>query len=103
MPTSKSYLDYILENLSNVDNISYKKMMGEYIIYMNGRIVAYVCDDRLLVKPTKTALEILNDCSLEAPYPGAKEMILVNELDNKEFLTNLFNSIYDELELPRNR
>ena len=103
MASSKDFLAYIIEQLSNVNNITYKKMMGEYIIYMGGRIAAYICDDRLLIKPTKTALKILSDCSLEAPYPGAKKMILVTEIDNKEFLTNLFNLIYEELELPKGR
>lgn len=77
MATSKEYMDYILDQLSGVEGITHRKMMGEYILYIHGRIAAYVCDDRLLVKPVAAAKRLLPDAPMEAPYPGAKEMLLV--------------------------
>jgi len=103
MATSKEYLDFITEQLSEVDGISYRQMMGEYIIYMNGKIAAYVCDDRLLVKPVPSAVRMLPDASYELPYDGAKEMILVENVENKEFLKELFEAMFDELPEPKKR
>lgn len=103
MATNKDFLDYILEQLSPLGNITYRSMMGEYVLYMDGKIAAYICDDRLLVKPTKTALSLLPNAKLEPPYSGAKNMVLIEEIDNKDFLVDLFNSIFDELEYPKKR
>lgn len=97
MSSSKSYLEFILEQLSDVGGISYRMMMGEYIIYMNGKIAAYICDDRLLVKPVKAATIMIPDAIYEPPYDGAKDMILMENIDDKYFLTELFNAIYPEL------
>ena len=101
MATSKGYLEFILEQLSGLDEITYRSMMGEYIIYFRGKIAAYICDDRLLVKPVKSAISLMPEASYETPYEGAKDMLLVNEVDNKEFLTELFIAIYDELPVPK--
>ena len=101
MATSKGYLEFILEQLSGLDEITYRSMMGEYIIYYRGKIAAYICDDRLLVKPVKSAISLMPEASYETPYEGAKDMLLVNEVDNKEFLTELFIAIYDELPVPK--
>lgn len=97
MASSKEYLDYVLEQLSDLEDITYKKMMGEYIIYYRGRIAGGIYDDRLLIKPVKSALDLMQSPSYELPYEGAKEMLLVNDVDNKEFMKKLFESIYDEL------
>lgn len=78
-------------------------MMGEYIIYFRGKIAAYICDDRLLVKPVKSAISLMPEASYETPYEGAKDMLLVNEVDNKEFLTELFIAMYDELPVPKKK
>ena len=78
-------------------------MMGEYIIYYRGKIVGGIYDDRLLIKPTKSALECIPTVTYELPYDGAKEMLLVDEVDSKKFLTKLFEAMYDELPLPRPR
>ena len=83
MATSKEYMDYILDQLSGVEGITHRKMMGEYILYIHGRIAAYVCDDRLLVKPVAAAKRLLPDAPMEAPYPGAKEMLLVEDTDDR--------------------
>ena len=101
MASSKKYLDYILEQLSDLDDISYRSMMGEYIIYYRGKIVGGIYDDRLLVKQTKFALEHMPAANYDSPYDGAKKMLLVDEVDSKEFLTKLFEAMYDELPLPK--
>ena len=101
MASSKEYLDFIIGQLSELENITYRKMMGEYIIYFRGKIVGGIYDDRLLVKPTKSAIAYMTDSVYEVPYEGAKEMLLVEEVDQKEFLTGLFHAMYDELPLPK--
>ncbi len=93
MATSKEYMDYILDQLSGVEGITHRKMMGEYILYIHGRIAAYVCDDRLLVKPVAAAKRLLPDAPMEAPYPGAKEMLLVEDTDNRVLMERLLQII----------
>lgn len=102
MPSSKEYLDYVLDQLSLVEGITFRAMMGEYIIYCRGKIVGGIYDDRLLVKPVKSALEKLPDAPLEIPYDGAKKMILIEEIDDREFLAELIESIFEELPPPKN-
>lgn len=103
MASSKEYLEFILDRLSGVDAITYRSMMGEYIIYMNGKIAAYICDNRLLVKPVPSAVKMMPDASYEPPYDGAKDMLLVENTDDSEFLKLLFNAIYPELPEPKRR
>ena len=103
MASGKEYLHFILEQLSDLDDISYRPMMGEFIIYYRGKIVGGIYDDRLLVKKTKSALELMPAAICEFPYEGAKEMLLVDEVDRKEFLTKLFEAMYDELPLPKQK
>lgn len=101
MSTSKEYINYIKEQLSELDDIFVRSMMGEYIIYYRGKIAAYVCDSRFLVKAVPSAKALLPNAKLEPPYKGAKEMILVEDIDDRKFLTKLFKAIYDELPLPK--
>ena len=89
MASSKEYLDFILEQLSELNDVSYRAMMGEFIIYYRGKIVGGIYDDRFLVKPTKSAVAMMPNADMELPYDGAKEMLLVDDVDNKEFLTEL--------------
>ena len=103
MASSKEYLHFVLEQLSDLDDISYRSMMGEYILYYHGKIVGGIYDDRLLVKKTKSALECMPAVVCDFPYEGAKEMLLVEEVDNKEFLTKLFEAMYDDLPSPKPR
>ena len=103
MASSKEYLDYVLEQLSDLDDISFRAMMGEYIIYYQGKIVGGIYDDRFLVKPVKAAKTLLPDAPLELPYEGAKEMLLVDEIDNRELLNELFNTMLAELPAPKKR
>ena len=97
MSSSKEYLDFILEQLSELEEVTYRLMQGEYIVYYRGKIVSGIYDDRFLVKPVKSAIAYMPNAKYELPYDGAKEMLLVDDVDNKEYLTGLFNSMYKEL------
>lgn len=101
MASSKAYLEFILGQLSDLEEITYRAMMGEFILYYRGRIAGGIYDDRLLIKPVRSAISYMPEVSYELPYEGAKEMILVDEVDNKKFLTGLFHAMYDELPLPK--
>ena len=101
MASSKEYLDFILEQVSELDNVSYKAMMGEFIIYYNGKIIGGIYDDRFLVKPVRSAIALMPNAKYELPYDGAKEMLLVDDVDNKEFLIGLFDALYDDLPAPK--
>ena len=103
MASSKDYLEYVLDQLSSLDDISYRAMMGEYIIYYQGKIVGGIYDDRFLVKPTKSALDLMPDASRELPYEGAKEMLLVEDIDDRDFLNELLNAIAYELPAPKKK
>lgn len=97
MASSKEYLDFILEQLSDLEEITYRAMMGEYIIYYKGKIVGGIYDDRFLVKNVKSAVDKMPDAQLELPYEGAKKMLLVDNVDNKVFLKDLLESMYEDL------
>jgi len=97
MASTKEYLDFVLEQLSQLDDITYKAMMGEYILYFRGKIFGGVYDDRFLVKNTKSAAEKMPEAELQRPYEGAKEMLLVDDIENKEFLSELVEAMYEEL------
>ena len=103
MASSKEYLDFILEQLSELDDVSYRAMMGEYIIYYRGKVVGGIYDDRFLVKPTKSATAMMPNADMELPYDGAKEMLLVDDVDNKEFLRELMEAMYEELPAPKKK
>ena len=100
MSTTREYIDFILEQLSGLRDISSRQMMGEYIIYYKGKIAAYVCDNRLLVKPVEAALEYIPDGIMEPTYPGAKDMLLVENTEDIEYLEGLFEAIYCQLPQP---
>ncbi len=97
MASSKQYLEFILEQLSELDGVSARAMMGEYILYVNGKIVGGIYDDRLLVKPTRSAKTLMPDAPFELPYEGVKEMLLVDNVDDRAFLTDLFRAMVEEL------
>lgn len=103
MASSKEYLEFILGQLSGLDEITWRAMMGEYIIYYRGKIIGGIYDDRLLVKPTKAAIRYMPAARYEVPYAGAKEMLLVDEVDDREFLAGLFGAIYAELPTPKSK
>ncbi len=101
MASSKAYLQLILEQLSGLEEITYRAMMGEFIIYYRGKIVGGIYDDRFLIKPVKAAIAYMPAASYEVPYEGAKEMLLVDEVDDKDFLTGLLHAMYEELPAPK--
>lgn len=97
MPSDKDYLHFVLEQLSALDSISHRAMMGEYILYCEGKVVGGIYDNRLLVKPTPAALAMLPHAPRELPYEGAKEMLLIEDIENSEFLCRLFPAIAHDL------
>ncbi len=103
MASSREYLEYILEQLSELGDIDCRAMMGEYIIYYKGKIVGGIYDDRFLVKPVKAAVSIMPDAAFEIPYEGAKEMLLVEDVDDRAFLKKLLEAMYDELPASKKR
>lgn len=103
MASTKEYLDFILGQLSNLEEITYRAMMKEYILYYREKIVGGIYDDRLLVKPVETAIRYMPKVRYELPYDGTKEMLLVEEVDNREFLEGLFQVMYGELPNPKKK
>lgn len=97
MPSTQDYCDFVLDQLSLLSDISSRKMMGEYILYYKGKIFGGIYDNRFLVKPTESAKNIMPDAPLEVPYPGGKKMLLVEGIDNKEFLKELVESMLSDL------
>ena len=97
MASSKEYLAFILGQLSELEDVTYRAMMGEFILYYRGKIVGGIYDDRLLVKPVRAAIRYMPTAPYESPYEGAKEMRLVEEVDDKQFLVGLFNAMYEQL------
>lgn len=103
MASSKEYLDFVLEQLSVLDDITYRAMMGEYIIYYRGKIIGGIYDDRFLVKPVRAAKDLMPEAEMELPYEGAKEMLRVDNIDNQGFMKALLEAMYDELPAPKNK
>ena len=100
MASSKEYLDFVLEQCSG---LSARDMMGEYVLYYGGKVVGGVYDNRLLVKPTKSAVALLPNAQSELPYKGAKEMLLVEDIEDRELLKKLFEAMYEELPEPKKK
>lgn len=103
MASTKEYLDYVSEQLGDVRELSYRAMMGEYILYVQGKVFGGIYDNRFLIKPTKSAKEMLPDAPMELPYEGAKEMLLVEELDDRALLTQVVTAMAEELPMPKKR
>ena len=101
MPSDKDYLQFILEQLSDIKDISYRAMMGEYILYYQGKIFGGIYDNRLLVKPVEAAVSLMPQAKRELPYDGGREMLLVEDVEDKAFLYQLITAMADELPLPK--
>ena len=101
MASSKEYRDYILEQLSELEAVTCRAMMGEYILYYRGKIIGGIYDNRFLVKPTKTAAAMMPSAALELPYEGTKAMLLVDNVEDREFLRTLIEAMYEELPAVR--
>ncbi len=103
MASSKGYLEFVLDQLSELDDVTYRAMMGEYVIYYSGKVIGGIYDDRFLVKPTESARNLMPNATEELPYEGAKEMLLVDNIENRDFLRTLIEAVYDELPAPKLR
>ena len=103
MASSRDFLNFILEQLSDLDEIMYKPMMGEFMLYYRGKLVGGIYDDRLLVKPVKAAIGYMPQATYSLPYEGAKEMLLVDNVDDKEYLSGLFEAMFDDLPAPKTK
>ena len=103
MASSKEYLHFILDQLSLLEGVSVRPMMGEYLLYYQGKYFGGVCDDRFLVKITPSAREMMPDASQEPPYEGAKPMLLVDNVDDRDFLKELVQRIVPELPRPKEK
>ena len=103
MASQRDYVEFILEQLSELDEITCKPMMGEYILYYRGKIVGGIYDDRFLVKPVDAATALMPSAPYESPYEGAKEMLLVDRVEDKQFLARLLNSLYEQLPAPKKK
>ena len=103
MASSKEYLEFVLEQLQELDEITYSAMMGEYILYYKQKIIGGIYDDRFLIKPVPAAKEMMPDAKMESPYEGARKMLLVDNIDNKKFLKELLESMFKELPTPKKR
>ena len=101
MATSKEYLSYILEQLSGIEEISHRVMMGEYVLYYNGKVIGGIYDNRFLVKPVKSAVALLPDAPMETPYEGAKDMLMIEDVENHALMAELLDAMYDELPAPK--
>ena len=103
MASDRAFLEFILEQLSGLDGIEYRAMMGEYILYCRGKVIGGIYDDRFLIKPTASARRLMPDAPAELPYEGAKEMLLVENVDDRAFLRELFDAVIGELPAPKKR
>lgn len=103
MASSREYLDFVLGQLSELEDVTFRAMMGEYILYYRGKIVGGIYEDRLLVKPVESAIRYMPSATYELPYKGGKEMLQVDDLDSKEYLTGLFNAMFDDLPMPKKK
>ena len=103
MASSKEYLDFILEQLSSLEGISHRAMMGEYIIYYRDKVIGGIYDDRFLVKPVQSALKMMPDANLELPYEGGSRMLAVDNVEDREFLQSLIEAMYEELPEPKKK
>lgn len=103
MASSREYLEFVLEQLSELCDVSYRPMMGEYILYYKGKVIGGIYDDRFLIKPTKSARRLMPDAPMELPYAGGKEMVLIDNTEDKEFLKKLFDEVANELPTPKKK
>ena len=103
MPSTKDFLQFVLEQLSGLSDIEYRAMMGEYIIYFRGRVIGGIYDNRFLIKPIATARKMIPNAQMEIPYPGGSPMIMIPDIENREFLSELFNAIYPELPIKQKK
>jgi TfoX/Sxy family transcriptional regulator of competence genes len=104
MATSPDTVAFIAEQLAGAGSVATRKMFGEYAVYLDGKVVALVCDDSLFVKPTPGALALVDDPAMGPPYPGAKPHIIADALlDEPDCLVELIRAVAQDLPLPKPR
>ena len=103
MATSKEFLNYVSEQLRDISEISFRAMMGEYLLYYRGKLIGDICDNRVLLKPVSAAKNLLPDAEMQPPYEGAKDMLVLEDLENSEFIYELFEAMYPELPEPKRK
>ena len=103
MATNREFLEYTLELFGDLPEITFRPMMGEYLLYYRGKLFGGLYDGRLLVKPVPSARALLPDAAMEEPYPGAKKMLALTSLEDRDLLTRLVTAMYAELPAPRPR
>ena len=103
MTSTKGYLEFILEQLSGLDGIEYRPMMGEYLLYYRGKLFGGIYDDRLLIKPVPSVRKSMPEARMEVPYEGARELVLAENVDNREFLCQLIEEMWEELPSPKRK
>ena len=103
MASSREYLDFVLEQLTDLDGIACRPMMGEYVLYYQGKVVGGLYDNRLLVKPTASVRALMPDAPDETPYPGARPLLMVQNIDSRDFLSDLFHALDQDLPAPKQK
>lgn len=104
MATSKEYMEFLMEQLSELDGVYYRSMMGEYLIYYKDKVAAYICAERFLVRPVPSAIRLLPEAEYDSMTDGGRKKLLrFDDVDNRELLIDLFVSIYEELPKPKAR
>ena len=103
MASTEDYLNFVLDQLSGLEGIEYRPMMGEYLLYCRGKLFGGIYDNRFLVKPVKAAVNILKNAPRERPYEGAGKMLMVEDIENRELLCDLVNAMYEELPVPKKK
>lgn len=101
MASTKDFVEYVCEQLNCVGEISYKKMFGEYALYLDNKVIALVCDNQLFVKMTKAADELLVNPEIAAPYKGAKPYLLISDFENQILMKDLILKTWEELPFPK--
>lgn len=103
MASDKEYVNFVLDQLSKLSDVTCRAMMGEYLLYYRDKVIGGIYNNRFLVKPVPSALSLMPGASFEEPYSGAKDMLLVDNIDDRDFLQKLFNAMYDELPYTKKR
>lgn len=103
MASSKEFVSYVMDQLSGLEGVRSRAMMGEYVVYYKDKVAGGIYNDRLLIKPVQAALEYMPRAVWELPYQGAKEMLLAENVDDRDWLMGLFEAIYDQLPEPKKK
>lgn len=104
MATSKEFHDYTVKTLQKIGDVTTRKMMGEYLVYYQGKLVGDICDNCLFLKPTESVLRLLPDAERGYPYEGSKTlMVMVENVEDEKLMTAVLNGMYQELPEPKKK